>query len=93
MKKYKKLCAKIFNKAIASWKEECPEEVEGIADNEFNSENLSLISINNKKGLIYDTEAKYSKTFSNGERVIYILKFYDNFEYLMTFYIPKIKGE
>ena len=91
--KAQKIACENFNKALASWKEEWPEEVEGIADNEFNSENLSLISINNRKGLIYDTEAKYSKTFSNGKKIIYILKFCDDFDVFDDVLYTENKGE
>ena len=68
---------------ISKCNKEYREEVLGIADNELNSENLKLNSINitetDKEGYTYKVEAKYSKTFSNGKKIIYILKFYDNF--------------
>ena len=73
-----------FEKSVLNWCKECTEEAEGISDNEFNAENLTLHSINitesNKQGYIYNIEAKYSKTFSNGKKIIYILKFYDDFD-------------
>ena len=86
-----------FEKAVLSWAKECPEEVLGIADGELNSQNLKLISINitesNKQGFIYNIEAKYSKTFSNGEKVIYILKFHDDFDIFDDVFYIENKGE
>jgi hypothetical protein len=86
-----------FEKAVLNWAKECPEEVVGIADNELNAENLKLNSINitesNKQGFIYNIEAKYSKTFSNGEKVIYILKFYDDFVIFDDVFYTANEGE
>lgn len=73
-----------FEKSVLNWAKECPEEVIGIADNELNAENLKLNSINitesQKQCFIYNIEARYSKTFSNDKKVIYILKFCDDFD-------------
>ncbi|MBE6729309.1 MAG: hypothetical protein E7568_03645 [Ruminococcaceae bacterium] len=73
-----------FEKSVLNWAKECPEEVIGIADNELNAENLKLNSINitesQKQCFIYNIEARYSKTFSNGKKIIYILKFCDDFD-------------
>lgn len=72
-----------FVNTLFNWREECPKETVGICDDEFNSENLKLNSINinetDKQGYTYKVKVKYSKTFSNGKKVIYILKFYDDF--------------
>lgn len=76
---------------------ECPEEVKGIADSELNSENLKLNSINitetDKQGYTYNVEAKYSKTFSNGKKIIYILKFYDDFVIFDDVFYTANEGE
>lgn len=73
-----------FEKSVLNWAKECPEEVIGIADNELNAENLKLNSINitesQKQCFIYNIEARYSKTFSNDKKIIYILKFCDDFD-------------
>lgn len=86
-----------FEKAVLSWGKECPEEVLGIADSELNSENLNLNSINitesNKQGFIYNIETKYSKTFSNGKKIIYILKFHDDFDIFDDVFYTENKGE
>ena len=82
-KKLKMIVNANFEKAVLSWCKECPEELEGIAKNELDAKGLTLSSINvtqsNKQGFIYTVEAEYSKTFLNGKKVIYILKFYDDF--------------
>lgn len=86
-----------FEKSLLSWAKECPEEVLGIADDELNAENLKLNSINitetNKEGYTYNVEVKYFKTFSNGKKVIYILKFYDDFIIFDDVFYTENKGE
>lgn len=73
-----------FEKAFLNWCKECPNEAQGIDNNELNVEKLKLNSINIAKsdshGYIYKIEAKYSKSFSNGKKIIYILKFHDDFD-------------
>ncbi len=80
----KAMAEKHFVNTLLNWCEECPEETIGICDDEFNSKGLALCSINiteaNRDGCTYRIESEYKNSFSNGTKVIYILKFYDNFD-------------
>lgn len=74
---------KQFENAVLNWNKECPEETIGINCNEFNADGLTFVSLNlskaNKSNYKYKIEATYCKTFSNNLKLIYILKFWDNF--------------
>lgn len=74
---------KQFENAVLNWNKECPEETIGINYNEFNADGLTFVSLSlskaNKSNYTYKIEATYCKTFSNNLKVIYILKFWDNF--------------
>lgn len=74
---------KQFENAVLNWNKECPEETIGINCNEFNADGLTFVSLNaskaNKSNYTYKIEATYCKTFSNNLKVIYILKFWDDF--------------
>ena len=86
-----------FVNTLFNWREECPKETVGICDDEFNSKGLALCSINiteaNRAGCTYRIEAEYKKSFSNGRKVICILKFYDNFDIFDDVFYTENKGE
>ncbi|MBO5211150.1 MAG: hypothetical protein J6B80_04385 [Clostridia bacterium] len=72
-----------FKNTLLNWRKENPEEVTEILESEFNADGLTFVSLNvskaNKSNYKYEIEATYCKTFSNNLKVIYILKFWDDF--------------
>ncbi len=63
-----------FRKAVTTWKNEWPAETAGIREDEFNEEGLLLNALTKSEdgSLLH---AEFIKIFSNGLRVVYILKF------------------
>ena len=70
----KNIANKHFRKAINTWKHECSGETIGIREDEFTEEGLFLkvLTKSEDDSLLC---AEFSKIFSNGLRVVYILKF------------------
>ena len=85
--KVQKIVCENFNKAISSWKEECPEEAVGISDNELNEKGLTLKSLTKENKFLLCAE--FCKKFSNGDKAVYIVKFKGGEVFDDVFYLER----
>lgn len=89
-----KIACKQFKNTILNWREQNPEETYGIGNDEFNEEDVVLTTLNiikaGQNNHKYIIEATYCKFFSNNIKMVYILKFWDDFTiYDDVFYIER----
>lgn len=83
-----------FRKTIVNWKQENPEEIFGIREEELNEEGLIFHTLRiynaDNYNYSYRIEVEYLKKFSNNLKAIYVLKFWDNLDvYDDVFYTIK----
>ena len=75
-----------FQKAVNTWKNECPDETTGIREDEFDESGLLFKALSEDGSLLC---AKCIKIFSNGLKVVYILKFKNDTLLDDVFYVER----
>lgn len=82
-KQLEQIAREQFKNTILNWREQNPEETYGMGNDEFNEEDLVLSTLNiintGQNNYKYKIEATYCKFFSNNIKMVYILKFWDDF--------------
>ncbi len=82
-KQLKALAYQQFQKAFYNWQQQCPEEVLETGDDCLSEDDLILTALNISESTQsdhrYTIEATYHKQYANRSKVVYIIKFWDDF--------------